>query len=226
MLRIDHDLVNAEHSKSLGRGYMKSAAAFLTVVIASMVGTVLGITFMRFSGQYMPSLTGIDLGADYKAKALAYGKAIDEGAGWNGMIRSLTESEDTPWEGQVCMINAWNITTIKAYAEWVAESLEQFPRMMSIDWIVAWDPDSYNAMVYAVWTGANTAGPGATMRFATGSFVYKLHFNFNGKIDKFTKVWNDEWSARQLGWPAQCECPAPSADFPCFSVPLGPKEVL
>ena len=196
---------------------------FAGVFAAAATGGALGASTV---GVYMMHSSRSKTGAsiDYIAKALEYGKAVDDGMGWAGIIAELTESPMSPWYGQVCMINAYNTTTIKEYAEWAQASFEQFPKMTSIAWKGGWDPVTMTAFVYAVWTGANTAGPGATNRLATGNFVYMLHFNGRGKIDSFTKVWNDAWSARQLGWPDMCHCPSSIEGFPCYDPPLGPIE--
>jgi hypothetical protein len=186
---------------------------------------------------------------DYAVLAKQYGQAIDEGIGWAGIVKEVTESDTTPWSGHVCMINAWGITTVKDYAEWNVASVPQFPDIKATNWTAAWDPFSRNAFVYGVWTGTNSAGPGHTDRFATGPFVYMLHFNEHAKVDRFTKVWNDAHSARQyagmepklvfptasetnvasrpaprrLGWGDMCHCPPKIPGFPCYDPPLGPK---
>lgn len=174
-----------------GKGQKKGTTfmTFLVVVVAAALGAAFGATLTNI---YMFPSSALQSTLDYRAKALEYGQAVDDGVGWAGIIQELTDNDQSPWTGQVCMINVWNVSTIKAYAEWAKESFAQFPHMKSIDWVASWDPTSRNALVYAMWTGANTAGPNATYRMGTGGFVYMLHFNAADKVDSFTK---GAWSA-------------------------------
>jgi hypothetical protein len=116
------------------------------------------------------------------------------------------------------MINAEGVNTIKQYAEWCKASFKEMPNMDVSDWKSAWDPTTRTAFVSGVWIGIDDLG---TRRSTQAPFTYILHFNEKAKVDKFTKIWNDAWSARQLGWPDMCKCPS---DYPCYDVPLGVKK--
>ena len=54
---------------------------------------------------------------DYVKVATAYGKALDAGTGWTGIVKATTADATSPWHGEVCMLHAVNVSTIKAYAE-------------------------------------------------------------------------------------------------------------
>ena len=54
---------------------------------------------------------------DYVKVATAYGIALDAGAGWTGIVKATTADATSPWHGEVCMLHAVNVSTIKAYTE-------------------------------------------------------------------------------------------------------------
>jgi hypothetical protein len=49
----------------------------------------------------LPNAAHAEDAFDFPKKAIEYGKAIDEGVGWAGIVKELTASESSPWDGQV-----------------------------------------------------------------------------------------------------------------------------
>ena len=163
--------------------------------------------------------TAAPAAVDHVKVATAFGKAIDSGIGWSGLVEKTTASATSPWLGEACMVHALNITTIKAYAEFNKGTKAQFPDAGSTGWVAAWDAGSRNAMVYGMWSATNTKGPSPTGRKGSTRFVYMMHFNAADLIDSFTMVWNDAWFSEQIGWGNSCSCPATRPGASCFTPP-------
>ena len=74
------------------------------------------------------------------------------------------------------------------------------------DVVSAYDPKTSNAIICATFHGKHTKNPEEAMlhpptnKSTVSDYVYRIHFNQDGKIDGMIKVWNNEWSGRELGW--------------------------
>ena len=70
----------------------------------------------------------------------------------------------------------------------------------------AYDSDSNTALFAGVFHGTHSKTPdGAplpppTNKSTSSDYMYKIHFDDHGKIDKMVKIWNSEWAAKDLGW--------------------------
>jgi predicted ester cyclase len=66
----------------------------------------------------------------------------------------------------------------------------------------ATDPERQNVSAYAVFHGTHTGegGPAApTGKSLSTDYVYTIEFD-GDKIRHMTKIWNDGWALRELGW--------------------------
>ena len=74
------------------------------------------------------------------------------------------------------------------------------------DIVSAYDEKANTAIICASFHGRHTNTPeGAnlpppTHKSTVSDYVYRMHFNAEGKIDGMIKIWNSEWSGAELGW--------------------------
>lgn len=70
----------------------------------------------------------------------------------------------------------------------------------------AYDSETRTALFCGVFNGTHSKTPeGAplpppTNKTTSSDYVYSIHFNADGKIDKMVKIWNSEWAAKDFGW--------------------------
>ncbi len=95
-----------------------------------------------------------------------------------------------------------DIATLADYCEWMKGLLTPIPDGQYHIRSFALDQERGHAVVYAVFTGTNTAGGGPvspTGRAVAAEYVYVMEFN-GERIGHMTKIWNDTHSLKQLGW--------------------------
>ena len=96
---------------------------------------------------------------------------------------------------------------LQNYVEWMKKiALEVFPKCYVTDVVSAYDEKSRTALICAVFHGKHTntpegvALPQPTNKSCASDYVYRIHFNVEGKIDSLVKIWNSEWAAQEMGW--------------------------
>eukprot|EP00930_Biecheleria_cincta_P049521 TRINITY_DN3471_c0_g1_i14.p2 TRINITY_DN3471_c0_g1~~TRINITY_DN3471_c0_g1_i14.p2 ORF type:complete len:156 (+),score=36.80 TRINITY_DN3471_c0_g1_i14:606-1073(+) len=68
----------------------------------------------------------------------------------------------------------------------------------------SFDPKTSTAVFVGTFRGTHTGHldglPAPTQKSMETHYVYSMHVNSEGKIDKITKVWHSAWAAAQAGW--------------------------
>jgi predicted ester cyclase len=124
--------------------------------------------------------------------------ACETGKGWDGCApychagATFTSQTDALAE----------IETLEGYTEWMKNLLTPLPDGVAEVKSFAVDDARNNVAVYGVFRGTHTGegGPVApTGKSAAADYVYVIDFD-RDKISHMTKIWNDGYTMRQLGW--------------------------
>ena len=130
--------------------------------------------------------------------AKAFFDPIERGQGWDAV--SAYCHSDATFEAQADALA--EIRTLRDYAEWMKGMLGPMPDARYDLKSFAVDPERQNVAVYAVFHATHTGEGGPvppTGKAASTDYVYVMDFE-GGKIRHMTKIWNDGWALRQLGW--------------------------
>jgi hypothetical protein len=130
--------------------------------------------------------------------AKAFFEACETGGGWEACEQFCTP--DASFSAQSDALA--EVTTLQAYTEWMKGLLTFVPDGTYVVKSFATDEDRQNVTVYAIFTGSHTGegGPCApTGKSTKTDYVYSMNFN-GDKISHMTKIWNDAWAVRELGW--------------------------
>jgi ketosteroid isomerase-like protein len=137
-----------------------------------------------------PEMTMIDT-------AHAFFEACETGLGWDG-CKPWCHADAT----FSCQADALaDTTTLAAYADWMKGLLGPIPDGRYELKAFAADEDRNTVVAAAVFHGTNTA-PGPvppTGKVVASDYVYVMQTD-GGKIRHMTKVWNDGYALRALGW--------------------------
>ena len=97
--------------------------------------------------------------------------------------------------------------TLENYVEWMKLiAKEVMPNCYLTDVVSTYDTKTRTAIFSGIFHGTHTKTPeGAnlpppTNKSTASDYVYVIHFDAEGKIDSLVKIWNSEWSAKELGW--------------------------
>ena len=130
--------------------------------------------------------------------ARAFFESVEAGKGWE-VCKAYCTSNAT----FSCQADALaEVRTLQAYADWMKGLFGPIPDGGYA--ITAWGVDAErNAVVAAaVYTGTQT-GPGGpvppTGKRIEADYTYVMQFE-GGKIAHMKKIWNADFSLRQLGW--------------------------
>lgn len=132
------------------------------------------------------------------AVARAFFEACETGQGWDGCAAYATA--DAGFSAQSGAIA--EITTLADYAEWMKGLLGILPDGAYHLTAFAEDAERATVVAAAVFTGTHTADGGPvppTGQAAKSDYVYVIKLT-DGKVSHMTKVWNDGWALKQLGW--------------------------
>ena len=130
--------------------------------------------------------------------ARAFFDPVETGQGWDAVSGYC--HPDATFEAQADALA--EIHTLRDYAEWMKGMLAVMPDARYDVKSFAVDAERHNVTVYAVFHATHTGegGPVApTGKTAHTDYVYVMDFD-GGKIRHMTKIWNDGWALRQLGW--------------------------
>jgi predicted ester cyclase len=130
--------------------------------------------------------------------AMAFFDACETGKGWD-------VCQDWCHEGASFSCQAATlaeISTLKDYTEWMKGLLTPIPDLTYDIAAFATDEARNAVSVYGVVHGTQT-GPGGpvppTGNAVTVDYVYVMRFD-GDKIRHMTKIWNDGYTLKQLGW--------------------------
>lgn len=94
------------------------------------------------------------------------------------------------------------VDTLEAYTEWMKGLLTPLPDGRYDLKSFAVDEDRNNVAAYAAFCGTHTDEGGpvpATGKHVEADYVYVMEFE-GDRIRHMTKIWNDGFSLKQLGW--------------------------
>ena len=130
--------------------------------------------------------------------ALKFFEACETGRGWEGCAPFC--HSDATFSAQADVLA--ELTTIEAYSNWMKTMFTPIPDGRYEIKFFATDADRKRVAAVAVFHGTNT-GPGGptapTGKSVAADYVYAMDFK-DDKIHHLTKIWNDSFSLRQLGW--------------------------
>jgi predicted ester cyclase len=130
--------------------------------------------------------------------ARAFFDAVDTGQGWETCSAYCHPGATFAAQADALA----EINTLADYAEWMKGMMSVVPdghyEMKSF----AADPERGNVTAYAIFNATHTGEGGPvppTGKSASSDYVYVMQFD-GDKISHLTKIWNDGWALRQLGW--------------------------
>ena len=132
------------------------------------------------------------------ATARAFFEACETGQGWAACEPFCqTDAGFSAQSGAIA-----EITTLADYADWMRGLLTMLTDGSYELTAFAEDPERSTVAACAVFTGTHDGADGpvpATGKKAKTDYAYIIQFE-GGKISHMTKIWNDGWALKQLGW--------------------------
>ena len=133
-----------------------------------------------------------------KDTAEQFFEACETGKGWAGCQQYCHPG--ATFAAQVDTLA--NIDTLEAYTDWMQGLLQLLPDGNAEVRSFAVDEARSNVAVFGVFRGTHTGDGGpvpATGNSAAADYVYVMDFD-GDKIRHMTKIWNDGFTLRRLGW--------------------------
>ena len=124
--------------------------------------------------------------------------ACETGKGWDGCASCCHPG--ATFAGQTDALAGVN--TLEAYTEWMKNLLTPLSDGTAEVRSFAVDEAHNSVLVYGIFRGTHTGegGPVApTGKSAAADYVYAMEFD-GDRIRHMTKIWNDGYTLRQLGW--------------------------
>jgi predicted ester cyclase len=131
-------------------------------------------------------------------KAWEFFDACETGKGWEGCSRYC--HSDASFSSQAEALG--EVNTLEAYCEWMKGLLGLLPDGRYELKSFAADEDRGNVTAYSTFHGSHSGEGGPvppTGRRTTSDYVYVMEFE-DGRIRHMTKIWNDTWALKELGW--------------------------
>lgn len=122
----------------------------------------------------------------------------ESGMGWDA-CRPFCH-EDAQFDVQAESLK--HLKTVAAYSESIPQLQVTLPDARFELLSLATDDANHTVIAYALFLGTHTGPDGPvppTGRCIEADYVFVMRFT-EGKISRVTKVWNDAFSANQLGW--------------------------
>ncbi len=137
------------------------------------------------------------MAADFDV-AQAFFEACETGQGWDACAQyCLPEATFTAQSGAIA-----DITTLSAYTDWMKGLLGILPDGSYDLTAFAHDAERGTVAAAAVFTGTHTGEGGPvppTGKTTKSDYVYVIKLD-QGKVSHMTKIWNDGWALKELGW--------------------------
>ncbi|HJU43716.1 MAG TPA: ester cyclase [Vicinamibacterales bacterium] len=127
-------------------------------------------------------------------------EACESGRGWEGCKQYCRP--DATFSAQAAALTG--VDTVEAYANWMKGMYAPLPNARYEIKSFAVDEQRNNVAAFGVFRATHTAagGPVApTGKTVEADYVYVMDFE-GSQIKHMTKIWNDAFSLKQLGWTA------------------------
>jgi predicted ester cyclase len=136
--------------------------------------------------------------SNIKETARQFFDACETGKGWE-VCKEFCHPEAT----FSCQADALaNIRTLADYTEWMKGLLTPIPDASYEIRSFAVDEDRNSVAAYGIFRGTHTGDGGPispTGKSVSADYVYVMEFD-SDRIRNMTKIWNDLYSLKQLGW--------------------------
>ena len=136
--------------------------------------------------------------SNIKETARQFFDACETGKGWE-VCKEFCHPEAT----FSCQADALaNIRTLADYTEWMKGLLTPIPDASYEIRSFAVDEGRNSVAAYDIFTGTHTGDGGPispTGKSVSADYVYVMEFE-SDRIRNMTKIWNDSYSLKQLGW--------------------------
>jgi predicted ester cyclase len=130
--------------------------------------------------------------------AMAFFDACESGKGWEACKQWCHEGASFSCQADTLA----EISTMESYTEWMKGLLTPIPDLSYEIRAFAVDDERDSVTVFGVVHGTQTGEGGPvppTGNRVTADYVYVMEFN-GDKIQHMTKIWNDGYTLKQLGW--------------------------
>jgi predicted ester cyclase len=124
--------------------------------------------------------------------------ACETGQGWEECRKHC--HENASFSAQAGTLAG--VETLEAYTDWMKGLFTLCPDARYEIRSFAVDADRNNVAAYGIFSGTHTGEGGPvrpTRKRVEADYVYVMEFA-DGKIRHMTKIWNDGFSLKQLGW--------------------------
>ena len=136
--------------------------------------------------------------SDLRTTALNFFEACESGQGWQA-CRPYCH-DDAAFSVQAESLAAYK--DVSGYSDHMPELMITLPDAHYKLQCVAVNDASQTVMVYALFCGTHT-GPGGpvapTGKYIEADYAFIMEMK-DGKVAKVTKIWNDMYSIKELGW--------------------------
>lgn len=133
-----------------------------------------------------------------KQTGLAFFDACETGKGWDECAQYCT-----PEAGFTAQADSLaEVTTLSAYTEWMAGNFGPLPDAKYDMLSFGVDEDGGTICAAATFSATHTGEGGpvpATGKSTASHYCYVIAFE-GGKVSHVTKIWNDGFAFRELGW--------------------------
>ena len=135
------------------------------------------------------------------SSALKIAACIDDGKPFDE-IADLVQ-EDAAFTCQCDALK--DVTTVKGWSEWMVNFKGQIcPDCKPTVHSTAWDAENKTLLYFATYTAKHSADGGPvsppTNQETKTEYCYSIVMNDEGKCVQMTKVWNDGYALKELGW--------------------------
>jgi hypothetical protein len=132
--------------------------------------------------------------------ATAFYHACESLEGWQGCKQYVAENAVFSAQSEPL----GDISLVEDYCEWMA-GLGKGP-LVGCGYSLhssAWDEANLTALFFATFNGKHTGEGGpvpATNGETHSHYVYAITMDEDNKVCAMTKIWNDPWALKELGW--------------------------
>ena len=133
-----------------------------------------------------------------KESAAQFFDACETGGGWESCQEFC--HTDATFSAQACALEG--VETVESYTEWMKGLLTPIPDGSYKLMAFAVDEARRSVSAFAVFSGTHTGEGGPvppTGNRAEADYVYVMEFE-DDRIRHMTKIWNDGFTLKQLGW--------------------------